>query len=354
MEMTDRKRQFLLFALLLLVLVLVVLMMILPKLLSKGKGEPADEIRQEVPAAENYDGPRSKRDSYNQSNINDYFDSLSQELESEDNERTTEDRSRGGTGRYDAPEELDADELFAPKEETRKEAAGPRPAAKPSKASSSSTKPASIQETVPEAIPDTANPESETEPAPKTKTPVKRSGAVSSLDEDVSADLGNGFSTLDGRDAYVQNESDKAYQCMFTRSEKIRSGQRITLRLLEDLVIGGVHIPCNTHLQGVCTISERMEVTISSLDMGGRIITLNFEAYDTDGGKGIYCSDLNSDAQKITNEGLNMATSGITSRVGRTARDVASLGASIVRNKAGEITVSIPSGYKFYIMEKEN
>jgi hypothetical protein len=46
------------------------------------------------------------------------------------------------------------------------------------------------------------------------------------------------------------------------------------------------------------------------------------------------------------------ASTTLNSRLGRVARDAASVGASIVRNKAGEATVSVPAGYTFYIMEE--
>ena len=175
---------------------------------------------------------------------------------------------------------------------------------------------------------------------------------MSSLDEDVASDLGNGFSTLDGADRWVGAEVGKPYRCMFTRDEKVKSGQRITVRLLEDLVIGGTHVPQNTHLQGVVQVSDRMEVRISSLDMGGRILTLNFEAYDTDGGEGIYCSDLSQTGKAVAEQGLSTLSSTLNSRLGRVARDAATVGASIIRNKAGEATVSVPAGYTFYIIEK--
>lgn len=201
---------------------------------------------------------------------------------------------------------------------------------------------------------DTAPEQKSMEPPQEQPRPqVKRSGAVSSLDEDLSSELGNGFSTLDGTDRWVGAEEGKPYACMFTRDEKVRSGQRISVRLLEDLVIGGVHVPRNTHLQGVVSISDRMEIAITSLDMGGRILTFHFEAYDTDGGKGIYCSDLSDAAKKATDQGLSTISSTLSSRLGRVARDAATVGASIIRNKAGEVTVSVPAGYTFYIIEEK-
>lgn len=96
-----------------------------------------------------------------------------------------------------------------------------------------------------------------------------------------------------------------------------------------------------------------MEVSISSLDMGGRIVSLGFEAFDTDGGKGIYCSDLSQVRQEITEQGVATVSTGLSNRLGRVARDAAAVGASIVRNKAGEATVSVPAGYTFYIMEEK-
>ena len=192
----------------------------------------------------------------------------------------------------------------------------------------------------------------EASPSEEIRVQVKRSGAVSSLDEDVAADLGNGFSTLDGTDRWVGGEAGKPYRCMFTRDEKVRSGQRIAVRLLEDLVISGVHIPRNTHLQGVVTVSDRMEVAITSLDVGGRILSFRFEAYDTDGGKGIYCSDLSKARRDAVEQGAATASATLNSRLGRVARDAAALGASLVRDKAGEATVSVPAGYTFYIMEE--
>jgi hypothetical protein len=140
---------------------------------------------------------------------------------------------------------------------------------------------------------------------------------------------------------------------MFTRDEKVKSGQRVTVRLLEDLIVGTTHIPRNTHLQGVTTISDRMELSINSLDMGGRILTFHFEAFDTDGGKGIYCSDLSQTRKEITEQGVATASTTLNSRLGRVARDAASVGASIVRSKSGEATVSVPAGYTFYIIEQE-
>lgn len=241
---------------------------------------------------------------------------------------------------------MEVDDIFG----DYRNAPAPEPAHKQSRGSGKGQRSSPAKESTAETRP--ASQASVTEEAPKPRAQVKRSGAVSSLDEDVSGDLGNGFSTLDGTDRWVGGEAGKPYRCMFTRDEKVKSGQRITVRLLEDLVIGTTHVPRNTHLQGLVNISDRMEVSITSLDMGGKILTFHFEAFDTDGGKGIYCSDLSKTKKEVTEQGLATVTSTLNSRLGRVARDAASVGASIVRNKAGEATVTVPAGYTFYIIEE--
>ncbi len=351
MKINEKVKTYILFGLLAVILVLALLMGIMP-MSSDSQEISVPDIKQEVPSAEEYDRPKSKKDAYG-SNTGAYFDSLD-----EDNTYTIEIGDRkSGEGRPEAPEEISMEAVFGPEEEeVKKPQSTSRRSSGLSRATTTPSAPAkqkSDKENHGSSFSQSEQAKDE-DIKPQEPVKVKRSGAVSSLDEDVTTDLGNGFSTLDGRDIWVEDEGDKAYQCMFTRSEKVRSGQRITIRTLEDLVINGVHIPQNTHLQGVCTISDRMEVSITSLDMGGRILALDFEAYDTDGQKGIYCSDLNTDAKQVADEGLNIISSRLGSRLGSTGREIASMGASIVRNKSGEVSVNIPSGYRFYIMERNN
>lgn len=202
------------------------------------------------------------------------------------------------------------------------------------------------------SVPAKAHPSEEKTPEVKTESPVLRTGSVSCLD-DCTSDLGNGVSSLDGPDSRVVHNEDKPILCMFMRDEKIRSGQRITLRILEDTVIESVHIPANTHLQGVCRISERMEISVRSLDMGGRILHLDLEALDTDGSRGIYCSELRGSGREAVNQGVSTASSLLGGKLGRIASDAVSLGASLIRSKTGEITVSVPAGYTFYLARRQ-
>ena len=303
-----------------------------------------------IPEADLDEDEDSKTDSYRKGgSINDYWDSLEGESGDPDAPESPA-RDSGGVSARDGrrPPAVVVDDLFG----DYREAPAPPRDGRPARGGSGGK----ARQDVPQEESATAEPPQEAgeeaPPSEEIRVQVKRSGAVSSLDEDVAADLGNGFSTLDGTDRWVGGEAGKPYRCMFTRDEKVRSGQRIAVRLLEDLVVSGVHIPRNTHLQGVVTVSDRMEVAITSLDVGGRILSFRFEAYDTDGGKGIYCSDLSKARRDAVEQGAATASATLNSRLGRVARDAAALGASLVRDKAGEATVSVPAGYTFYIIEE--
>lgn len=311
----------------------------------KDEGEKAEEtsISQPIPEADIEQAPEGKTDSYVRSGISSYWDSLEETSPEEDVEST------GGGIRRREP--MSVEDIFGDvRDGAAEESASQRSA---SSRGGSSGSPRAAQK--PQA-PSSQELEEKEEPKEEEQSPariqVKRSGAISSLDDDVVQDLGNGISTLDGNEMWVQGETGKPYRCMFTRDEKVGTGQRIAIRLLEDLIIDGVHIPQNTHLQGVCKITDRMEISVTSLDMGGRILSFHFEAYDTDGGKGIYCSDLTKTKKEVTEQGISTAMRGLNSKLGATARDAANLGASIVRSKNGETTVEVPAGYTFYIVEE--
>jgi len=346
MKALDKRQKTLLAGLLAAVVFIVVLLLI--PVLVKEKPQEESSVVAVIPEADLTEGDDSKTASYRNGNISDYWDELGKdnpEPVSPDiqGQAPTDDLRGKGSRR---PPAMEVDDIFG----DYRNAPAPEPANKQSRGSGKGQRSSPAKESSAETKP--AGQAAVTEEAPKPRAQVKRSGAVSSLDEDVSGDLGNGFSTLDGTDRWVGGEAGKPYRCMFTRDEKVKSGQRITVRLLEDLVIGTTHVPRNTHLQGLVNISDRMEVSITSLDMGGKILTFHFEAFDTDGGKGIYCSDLSKTKKEVTEQGLATVTSTLNSRLGRVARDAASVGASIVRNKAGEATVTVPAGYTFYIIEE--
>ena len=333
-------------------LALLAILLLVPRLAAERE-TPEASLVGTIPEADLEEGEDTKTGSYRRGGtISDYWDSLEEGMDRQERESPPAGQD-GAPGKDRRPPSVGVDDLFGDCRETptAESARTPQRRSAP-RASSGGGAAAGKGQPPQKAEPSRETPEEEPSGQDAPRQQVKRSGAVSSLDEDVSSDLGNGFSTLDGTDRWVGAESGKPYRCMFTRDEKVKSGQRITLRLLEDLVIGGVHIPRNTHLQGLVTVSDRMEIRVSSLDIGGRILSFHFEAYDTDGGKGIYCSDLSQTGKRVVEQGIATVSSTLGSGLGRVARDAASVGASIVRNKSGEATVTVPAGYTFYILEE--
>ena len=165
-------------------------------------------------------------------------------------------------------------------------------------------------------------------------------GIITTLDDEPSAGVGYGI---------------RPFRCMFVRDEKLKNGQRVTLRLLEDYAEGGVRIPANTHLSAICKISERLELQVRSLDLGGRIVSLSLDAYDTDGMQGIYCPETASakNTKEVSRDALTAGTTAFGGLVGDLANTVLRTGASIARNTSGEVSVSVVSGYEFYLVKVE-
>ena len=194
-----------------------------------------------------------------------------------------------------------------------------------------------------EDTPDQVGGDAATEPASIDLSAVGSEGIISTLDDDFS-------------DAAVQYEGAKRpFRCMFVRDQKLKSGQRVTLRLLEDYVDGGVRIPANTHLAAICKLGDRLELSVRSLEMNGRIVPLALDAYDTDGLQGIYCPETSASktSRQASNDAISAAGTTFGGLVGDLASTVLRTGASIARSASGEVSVSVVSGYEFYLVKSE-
>lgn len=172
-------------------------------------------------------------------------------------------------------------------------------------------------------------------------------GIISSLDDEIPGQARN-----DGVIRYT-DDAKRPFRCMFVRDEKIKSGQRVAVRLLEEYNDGSIRIPANTHLQAICKLDSRLHLSIRSLEMNGKIIPLQFEAYDTDGLEGIYCPESSKAVKTATNDLITTAGTSLGGLVGNIANTVIRTGATIARTASGENTVSINSGYEFFLVKTE-
>ena len=182
---------------------------------------------------------------------------------------------------------------------------------------------------------------------------VVRSGGISSMDDGFSSIATSGISSLDSEG--VDFEADAAYpfKCMFVRQEKLKSGQRVSVRLLEDIVVEGQLVKKNTHLNAVCTIGDRIDIKVSNIDLSGRIVALDMDGYDNDGVRGIYAPDLNNDTMvedALKQAGVTAVRRRASTLVGQTVQDILAAGSMVITGTGKDRTVMIPSGYQFYLV----
>ena len=180
---------------------------------------------------------------------------------------------------------------------------------------------------------------------------------VGARDDGMARDDGiPGQARYDGNNVIAGNDPQspkRPFRCMFVRDEKIKSGQRVAVRLLEEYNDGSIRIPANTHLQAICKLDSRLHLNIRSLEMNGKIIPLQFEAYDTDGLEGIYCPESSKAVKTATNDLITTAGTSLGGLVGNIANTVIRTGATIARTASGENAVSINSGYEFFLVKTE-
>ena len=169
-------------------------------------------------------------------------------------------------------------------------------------------------------------------------------GIITSLDDD-----------FDDPSVRYSSSAKVPFRCMFVRDQKVVDGQRVTVRLLEDYSVDGVFVPANTHLAAVCKVSDRLELSVRSVEINGRILPLQLVAYDTDGMAGIYCPETSAsrNSRRASSDAISAANSTFGGLVGDLANTVLRTGATIAKSASGELSVKVVSGYEFYLIKSE-
>lgn len=198
-----------------------------------------------------------------------------------------------------------------------------------------------------------------TEPALPAEEPVsaaqpaaRSTGGISSLDDWGTVD---GISGLDSEDQYVIIDDSKPVRVMFVREQKISSGQRVALRLLDDIAAEGVLIPKNTHVMAQCSIGERMQLTVANIEINGKILSLGYTAFDNDGNEGLYCPESKEKraAKQTRDQSSSIGTSLLSGALSSLAGNVVSSGTSIVQSNGNTKTAQVSAGYTFYLLKDD-
>ena len=177
---------------------------------------------------------------------------------------------------------------------------------------------------------------------------------------DFTVERNLGFLTATGRAAEEQVPTVKA--CV-AQTQVIRAGSTVQLRLLEAVRIDGVLIPRNTPLYGLATIAGmRLQVTVSSVEYGGRIFAVEAAAYDLDGQLGLNVP--NSRERTALKEALASVgqTAGTSVNVTRSAgqqvlselaRGGLQASSQYVAGKLREVKITLKANHQLLLISKQ-
>ena len=191
-----------------------------------------------------------------------------------------------------------------------------------------------------------------------------REGEVEASTLDTRADFtierNLGFLTAAGDVAHADIPTVRA--CV-AQTQIIRAGSTVQLRLLEAVRIDGVTIPRYTPLYGLATISGmRLQVTVSSVEYGGRIFAVEAVAYDLDGQPGLNVP--NSRERTALKEALASVgqTAGTSVNVTRSAgqqvlselaRGGLQASSQYVAGKLREVKITLKANHQLLLISKQ-
>ena len=177
---------------------------------------------------------------------------------------------------------------------------------------------------------------------------------------DFTGERNLGFLTAEGRTAASDAPTVRA--CV-AATQVVRAGSTVQLRLLEAVRIDGVVIPRNTLLYGLATIAGmRLQVTVSSVEYGGQIFSVEASAYDLDGQPGLNVP--NSRERTALKEALASVgqTAGTSVNVTRSAgqqvlselaRGGLQASSQYVAEKLREVKITLKANHQLLLISKQ-
>lgn len=170
-----------------------------------------------------------------------------------------------------------------------------------------------------------------------------------------------GFLTAAG--VLPPNEAPTIRACV-AQTQVVRVGSTIALRLLEAVRIDGEVIPRNTPLYGAVSVtSDRLRVTVTSIEYRGRIFQVQAEAYDLDGQPGINVPNSRERTalkEALASVGQTAGTSvNITHSAGQQvlaelARDGILASSRYLSEKLREVRITLKANHQILLISKEN
>lgn len=145
-----------------------------------------------------------------------------------------------------------------------------------------------------------------------------------------------------------------AIRAVVHEDQIVQDGSTIKLRIVENTYIGGLEIPANTFIYGICSITdERLNIELDRLVCNNAIYPVKLTAYDIDGIPGIHVPGaITRDAAK---EGLDrtMQTLTMTSLDPSLAAQATSAGIqslkTLLSRKIKQIKVTVKAGHQLFL-----
>lgn len=170
-----------------------------------------------------------------------------------------------------------------------------------------------------------------------------------------------GFLTAAG--VLPPNEAPTIRACV-AQTQVVRVGSTISLRLLEPVRIDEEVIPRNTPLYGAVSVtSDRLRVTVTSIEYRGRIFQVQAEAYDLDGQTGINVPNSRERTalkEALASVGQTAGTSvNITHSAGQQvlaelARGGIQASSRYLSEKLREVRITLKANHQILLISKEN
>lgn len=167
-----------------------------------------------------------------------------------------------------------------------------------------------------------------------------------------SLNTSNGFITINIGQAV--NTNNGVIKAATTTEQKVKAGDKVQLRLLDQATINNVVVERNTYVYAIAKLeNNRLHLTVSSINLPTGSIPCNLVAYDTDGYKGLAYT-TNENAKEVTREvssavqnTIGQLSSMVNRTVGNVIRSSSRIGSSAVNNKQQLIT--LPQDYQIQL-----
>lgn len=130
----------------------------------------------------------------------------------------------------------------------------------------------------------------------------------------------------------------------------LRDGEQVKLRLLKEITADGLTIPAHTILYAVCQLSnDRLRLSVRNLQLGGQLIRLDLDVYDTDGSPGINVPGLTQSGQ-LGGQVRSSALQGVQlPGIGGLASSVLNSARSGAAQSIRQTSIRLRAGYNLFL-----